>query len=257
MPFCAERIEAIIENALRRKLEQYNPEKAHKPFHDNLLGRDKMILFSVVHSLNTTMGMSIYESIAVEIASGHFDVVECQKKLDGQFTESAHREISEIRNSLSHSDVEADHISELARLKKVCQTGKLVSKKLTKVDLYLEIQNNCFAIDIKTAKPNIDGFEKQKEKMLEWMASILYTNPKMNVRTITAIPYNPSHPAEYDRWTLRGVVDISENGQLLVAEDFWNFLAGGEDVYNPLLECFYRVGRNMEWEVNRFVNKQL
>ncbi len=257
MPFCAERIEKFLEDTIREKLESYSPEDSYKPFHDNLLGKDKMTLYSIIQSINTTLGMSIYESIAYDIAGGYFESMECQKQLVGNFTDLAQKEINRIRNELSHGNASPNHAREVERLRSVCQIGEVVNKKLTRIDLYLERQGDCFAIDIKTAKPNRDGFAKQKEKMLEWTASFLYENPQANIRTVTAIPYNPSYPREYNRWTLSGIIDLSQNGELLVAEEFWNFLAGGEEIYEQLLECFFIAGRNLEWEIDKFVNECL
>ena len=49
--FNERKIEEIIEQALKRKIERYNPESNHRPFHDKLLGEDKDgdIFFHPVH----------------------------------------------------------------------------------------------------------------------------------------------------------------------------------------------------------------
>ena len=253
MAFSSERIQEVIEEALRRKIDSYNPEPSYKPFHENLFGKDKMALFSFIQSLNTTMGTSIYEPVAKEIATGVFESVETQHKLSGTFTNAVQQEINEIVNELSHGTIEPDHSKELQRIRSKCRVGETVNKRLTVVDLYLKNGNNHFPIDIKTAKPNISGFEKQKQIMLEWMGSILYENPEANVRPITGIPYNPYHPESYVRWTLRKSIDTSStNSQLLVAEQFWSFLAGGEEIFERLIECFEFVGTYMRWEIDRF-----
>lgn len=51
--FNKESVENTIETALRRKLGSYNPEPSHMPFHTRLLGRDRMAIYSFIHSLNT------------------------------------------------------------------------------------------------------------------------------------------------------------------------------------------------------------
>lgn len=58
MPFTKEQkilIEKITKDILRKKLQNYKPETSHMPFHYRLLGRDRMALFSFIHSLNTTL----------------------------------------------------------------------------------------------------------------------------------------------------------------------------------------------------------
>ena len=42
---------------IRQKLKRYNPETNSMPFHYRLLGRDRMALFSFIHSVNTTLGV--------------------------------------------------------------------------------------------------------------------------------------------------------------------------------------------------------
>ena len=111
-------------------------------------------------------------------------------------------------------------------------------------------------IELKTAKPNVDGFEKVKQNLLEWTAAALRVDPQSRVRTIVGIPYNPYEPNPYRRWTLKGMLDISEQGQLLVGGEFWNFLAG-EDVYEELLGCFEQVGVAMREEIDDYFKEFL
>ena len=65
-------IENTIKDSLRKKFQTYKPETSHMPFHYRLLGRDRMALFSFIHSLNTTFGTSIFEPVAETLASLNF-----------------------------------------------------------------------------------------------------------------------------------------------------------------------------------------
>ncbi len=65
-------IETVLRNSLRHKFQNYNPEPASMPFHTRLLGRDRLALYSFIHSLNTNFGTSIFEPVAVALASGRF-----------------------------------------------------------------------------------------------------------------------------------------------------------------------------------------
>ena len=62
---------------------------------------------------------------------------------------------------------------------------------------------------------------------------------KKPVTTIIAIPYNPSYPKPYTRFTIQGVLDLER--ELYVAERFWDFL-GGYNTYFEILELFDEVG---------------
>jgi type II restriction enzyme len=62
-----------------------------------------------------------------------------------------------------------------------------------------------------------------------------------------AIPYNPYAPEPYQRWTARGLMDLPN--ELLVAEEFWDFL-GGENTYNEVLDVFEQVGIALRPEID-------
>ena len=46
----------IIKTCLRNKFQHYKPESSNMPFHYRLLGKDRMALYSFIHSLNTSFG---------------------------------------------------------------------------------------------------------------------------------------------------------------------------------------------------------
>ncbi|GAG93797.1 unnamed protein product, partial [marine sediment metagenome] len=65
-------IEQVLKTSLRRKFESYNPEPASMPFHTRLLGKDRLALYSFIHSLSTNFGTAIFEPVAVIIAKNNF-----------------------------------------------------------------------------------------------------------------------------------------------------------------------------------------
>jgi type II restriction enzyme len=106
--------------------------------------------------------------------------------------------------------------------------------------------------DLKTAKPNISNFKDFKRTLLEWIAIYLSKNPNDKICSYIAIPYNPYEPKPYERWTLKGMLDL--DNELKVAEEFWNFL-GGKDAYPELLDCFERVGIELRPEIDKYFSK--
>lgn len=88
--------------------------------------------------------------------------------------------------------------------------------------------------------------------MLEWIAIYLSKNPNDQICSYIAIPYNPYEPKPYERWTLKGMLDLAN--ELKVAEEFWNFL-GGKDAYLELLDCFERVGIELRPEIDKYFSK--
>ena len=222
------------------------------PFHYRLLGEDRMALFSFIHSLNTSFGTSIFEPVAQALASENFIKAEKQYVAGNEISEMAQKEIQNIINQLTTGE-NPNKIDEIERIRKVCQKGKINKLKTVKVDLFLqEKDNSVHLFDLKTAKPNISNFKDFKRTLLEWIAIFLYKNPNAKIHSYIAIPYNPYEPKPYERWTLKGMLDL--DNELKVADEFWDFL-GGKNSYEELLNCFERVGIKMREEVDNYFSK--
>lgn len=253
--FVPDEIEETLEQALRRRMQRYNPEPSDKPFHARLIGEDRMALYSFIQSLNTTFGTAIFERVARQIAIGEFDAVELQRGVSGALSTDAQSEITRIINDLTASRTVPNHAVEMDRIRRRAQSGDRAEKRMANVDVFLVKGETMFMIDMKTAKPNVGGFQAYKQALLEWAASVFYENPEADVRTIVGLPYNPYAPRPYSRWTMRGMLDRGDQSQILVAEEFWNFLAGGKDIYQDLLDCFERVGVRMGDEIDAYFER--
>lgn len=176
-----------------------------------------------------------------------------QATAGNQMSAAAQLEIQKIIDGLTTAASSPDKKEEIEKIRAVCQTGKMIAVKPTKVDLMFESRDGAlYLFDIKTAKPNAGGFKEFKRTLLEWVAVILATKPKAKVSTFVAIPYNPYEPEPYTRWTMRGMLDL-EN-ELKVANEFWNFL-GGNDTYSDLLNCFERVGIELREEIDDYFKR--
>ena len=82
---------------------------------------------------------------------------------------------------------------------------------------------------------------------MEWIAIFLAKQPDAEMHSCIAIPYNPYHPKPYERWTMKGMLDLGK--ELKVAEEFWNFLGG--DVYSELLDGFEKAGMELKTEIDK------
>ncbi|MDM8544799.1 TdeIII family type II restriction endonuclease [Desulfococcaceae bacterium HSG9] len=246
-------IEITIQNSLRNKFKTYNPEPAIMPFHTRLLGKDRLALYSFIHSLNTNFGTTIFEPVAVSLASNRFKIAKLQMKSGTQISTAAQFEIQKIMDELTAANKKPDKIKEIEIIRRVCQKGEMRTVKPTKVDIYLEsYDNEIYLFDIKTAKPNKGAFKEFKRTLLEWSATILFKSPKAKINTLIAIPYNPYEPKPYSRWTMAGMLDL--DNELKVAEEFWDFL-GGEGAYVDLLGCFERVGIELRSEIDEYFER--
>lgn len=246
-------IEEVLKASLRNKFQNYKPEPASMPFHTRLLGKDRLALYSFIHSLNTNFGTSIFEPVGLTLAQKNFKMATAQATAGKQISSAAQTEIQKIIDGLITASSTPNKKEEIERIRKVCQTGKMITVKPTKVDLMFESKNGAyFLFDIKTAKPNAGGFKEFKRTLLEWVAVTLADKPKAEINTFIAIPYNPYEPEPYTRWTMRGMLDL-EN-ELKVADEFWDFL-GGKNIYKDLLDCFERVGIELRDEIDAYFKR--
>lgn len=246
-------IENTIKNSLRNKFQNYNPEAAYMPFHTRLLGKDRLALYSFIHSLNTNFGTSIFEPVAKALALSKFEIAELQVTAGTRISSEAEKVIQDIMDNLIAANTKPDKKAEIDAIRKVCQKGTMKQVKPTKVDLFIKSKDNdIFLFDIKTAKPNRGGFHEFKRTLLEWVAVTLAENSKANINTLIAIPYNPYEPKPYSRWTMAGMLDLKE--ELKVADEFWDFL-GGKGAYKELLDCFERVGIELRDEIDEYFER--
>jgi len=248
-----EGIEQVLKSSLRYKFQNYNPEPASMPFHMRLLGKDRLALYSFIHSLSTNFGTAIFQPLAVALAEKRFKRVQTQVKAGNVISERAQLEIQKIMDNLTTAPTTPNKPEEISAIRKVCQEGRMRKVKPTKIDVLLESKKGeLYLIDIKTAKPNVGGFKEFKRTLLEWAAATLAANPRVDVNTLIAIPYNPYEPQPYNRWTIRGMLDLKN--ELKVAQEFWDFL-GGEGAYQDLLDCFERIGIELRPEIDKYFEK--
>lgn len=245
-----DQIAGLLKEQLRRKLNEYSPETSNMPFHVRLLGKDKMALFSFIQSVNTMLGTSVFEQIAVIIAFPHFKrVVNQYKELGNEISLDAIMTIRQIIDDLRTARARPDKPSELTKISQVARSGISKTTKRPRLDLFLQSEDGTeYYLDIKTAKPNIEGIIALKQKLLEWVAIRERMEPRpRKIYTGLAIPYNPYEPEPYARWTFQGMFDLAN--EIMVADEFWNFL-GGKHTYEDLLQVFEQVGLELRPEID-------
>ncbi len=246
-------VEEVLKASLRNKFQNYKPEPASMPFHTRLLGKDRLALYSFIHSLNTNFGTSIFEPVGLALAQKHFKTATAQAIAGEHISSKAQNAIQKIIDGLTTAETAPNKAKEIEIIRKVCQQGTMIKVKPTRIDLMVETKNGeYFLFDIKTAKPNAGGFKEFKRTLLEWAAVFLANNPNTKINTLIAIPYNPYEPGKYNRWTMRGMLDLDK--ELVVANEFWDFL-GGKNTYQDLLDCFEKVGIELRDEIDEYFKR--
>jgi predicted nucleotidyltransferase len=245
----ANTISELLIRIVRTKLAEYKPETTHMPFHHRLLGKDRYAMFSFIQSMNTTFGLSIWEQVAVILAKGAGHHAERQFKLLGEIDSKTEELIRNIHYRLRKGEIVANKMKEISLIRESIKPGKPKEDPDSVVDLLVikDKEENFF--DITSAKPNMKEFVALKLKLLRWTALRLSQKRDAQVFTRLAIPYNPYHPEPYERWTLKGLYDL-EGGEILVGEEFWNFLAD-DNIYEELLDIFQEVGIKLRDEIDK------
>ncbi len=100
-----EEIEDFLRNKLRKifqeKIVSKNKEPDAKPFHERLIGKDRLALFSFVHGLNTSFGQGIFENIALPLAQVKFKTTIAQATAGSLISAEAFIVIQQILTELT------------------------------------------------------------------------------------------------------------------------------------------------------------
>ena len=242
-------IKSYLTEKIRNKLNNYNPETHSMPFHYRLLGKNRMALFSFIHSVNTMLGTSIFEKVGELILSNRAQEVKSQyKDLVGYISEKAVICIDTIMRDLKSTRRTPCKFKETKEVIAVAKEGNLGDKIKKRVDIYAKMDDDTeYYFELKSAKPNINEFTGIKKQLLDWVAIRGSILQPIKIKTILAIPYNPYEPEPYQRWTLQGLFDL-EN-EVLVGKEFWDFL-GGSNTYEDLLNVFENAGLELYDEID-------
>src|SRR3990167_5457344 len=112
-------IENVLRNSLRHKFQNYNPEPASMPFHTRLLGKDRLALYSFIHSLNTNFGTSIFEPVALALASSSFTSAASKQTAGTQISSEAHHVIQNIMDGLATATSSPNKPEEIIAIKEI------------------------------------------------------------------------------------------------------------------------------------------
>lgn len=236
------KISALLEKKIEDKLRRYARETSSMPFLARLIqDSEKVAAYSFIHSISTTLGMSIYEDVSKIIAEESAD--ECFTKYDvgGVISREQKSVIDDIVRKLRNGEKKVNSAQEIKLVLNASAKDGKVQKDGRIADFYMRRAGEEYYFEIKTVKPNIDVFTKSKSKLLEWVAR--RRNP---VKVFLAFPYNPYYPQPYERFTEQGVLD--RGNEFLIGKEYWDFL-GGENTFEELLALFDSVGRKFKEQI--------
>lgn len=232
----------LLENTIDSKLRKYARESSLMPFLAGLIqDNERVAAYSFLHSIATTLGMSIYEQVSKIIAEEHSETCYTSYDIGGVISTDQKSVIDRILRELRNGERKSNINIEIEEVLSANPEGGKSKKEGRKADFYMFRSGVEHYVEIKTAKPNIDIFAKSKEKLLEWVA-----RRRKPIRVILAFPYNPYYPQPYERFTLQGLLTPGED--FLIGESYWEFLCG-ENIFEELLSLFNTVGRSYKQRI--------
>lgn len=216
-------LQGVLRETLPSALAFYKFELRTSPF---------SAMFRAMQHMHIDVLGQVAGPIAVELALPRFKRVTTQMPVGRHLSELALSEIEKIIKLLSWSEARPNKPEEIERIRRVCQSGRMVQVKAGTVDLAVEGHDGeLFLFALKATNPSC-RFKEYKRTLLKWVAIVLAENPNARINTAIAIPYNPSAPEVYCRAGVSGMLDIRH--ELYVAEEFWDFL-GGSGTFERLL----------------------
>ncbi len=241
-----EQIKELIVHSINAKIKNYKRETNHVPFFTPFVGTDMIATHSVMQSLYTSFGMSIYEQIAVVLANAAGYKATHQYDLLGEIDPATEALITNLSKTSP-----ADKAHEIDLIRKSITPGKALKDDEKRVDVFITKQNDEeIYVDITTVKGNLKEFRAMRRKMLRWVGLRLSQNKNAKISTYIGLPYNPLHPEKYTRWTGAG----NDPTEVLVQNDLWKLFAG-EDVYDELIGIFVEVGPSVKENLDEFFSK--
>jgi len=255
LPLSAEQkthIKDILSSKLREKIAAFaEQEDMNKPFYFNLFSKEIVFTASLLQSIYTWLGGK-WEEIAEIVAAGTFPRVERRYRLEGDITS---REQAKIDNILKDLELGVREIS-IGRAKRELfdSFSEDDPRRRTSetVDLFLEVDNKEFYMELKSVKPNKNEMRAAKQDLLNVLAMRQKGKDIEKVYVYLALPFNPYFTGQYRRWTVTKFFKTSED--LLVGKEFWDFV-GGKDAYEELLEIFKEVGEESMDLIKRTIER--
>jgi len=243
-----EKITSLLEKKIEAKLRRYTRETSSMPFLSRLIqNKENVAAYSFIHSIATTLGMSIYEDVSKFIAEEAAE--ECFTKYDigGVISREQKSVIDDIVRNLRNGEKKANHNHEVKLLLSASAKDGKAQKEGRIADFYMRRARKEYYFEIKTVKPNIDVFTKSKTKLLEWVA-----RRRKHIKVFLAFPYNPYHPKPYKRFTEQGILEKGK--EFLIGKEYWDFL-GGENTFEELLELFDTVGKKFKEKIKQKIQQ--
>ena len=237
------KLKKILSDTLDEKIKKYSAETEYNPFIRAIAGEKRQLESSFVHSLYTTLGMSVWEQFTKSIGDSIGLKVTKQYQIPYSISLDTDTKINQLHQKLERKKIPNNSEEINRQIKDFAQPGSgNIDDEDKVVDIFIEDnEKNLIFIDITSPKPNIKECKAMKLKLLRWIA-IGHANYKeaKSIKAILCMPFNPWNPKEYSHFPVKKVFDIKND--LRIQNEFWDSIAGFK-IYDDIISVFEKVGK--------------
>lgn len=249
------RIAEVIKKILISRHESFpepTAEIRNAPFHDlilkafeerlkpyNVTSAQLIAISSWFHGLSTSLGSS-YESIAHILSGGYKRSFTSSYTPDVTITQET--VISSIITNLK-KDGKPNLVEEDKQiLSEECLSDPNITESLGfSTDVFIELENEIIAIEMKSVRPNSGEGRGEKQKILFGKAAIKRMYPGKNVRFLVGFPFDPTAESATGHDKDRFIKYLIEFGkffdpqEILLGPELWDFLSGQPQTMESVL----------------------
>lgn len=211
---------------------------------------------SVVGGMETSLGTTLWEPLAKAIArENEFEVIEekllTPSNMPGMLQNTVQMLI-EGRNS--HNPLHTakfchDRIREVSQHFLISPISEFTNPpRGAGVDIWLRKDNINYFFDTKTVQPNVGGYLRYFQQILNWYSYFYSRYPSENASARIVFPYNPYGEEEFWSRTMGKGWPLEPNNEGWVQDEFWDFCSGIKNTYSVIYEAFVNISETGDLE---------
>lgn len=243
--------EKTIINSVTNFILKNKNKKANFQILDLIIPTERRIR-SVVGGMETSLGTTLWEPLAIELAKTNgFNVIhqklESPKNMPANIQGTLQSLLEERYKSTSIYDAKYCH----NRIKEVCQV--YLNSPITEfekpksgegVDIWLEKDGINYFFDTKTVKPNLKDYKNFINQLFNWYASFYSRYPNQVAEARIVFPYNPYEKEDFWTKTTGKGKPLEKLTEALVEDEFWDLCSGIENTYSLIYEAFVDISKS-------------
>ena len=257
-----ERIAIEVIRTLFSRFENF-PEDAsnnrNAPFHEAFLrafsnkleGKVSNLPFFIslsswLHGLNTTLGQSFFENAAHILSDGYKKEFTSKRNTLLKVTQAQKQAIADIITDLKNGTESPNLERENTLIFNASNQADLEANSFT-ADVYLELDMQIVAIELKSVKPNAGETRGEKQKILEAKSALYNEFLGKEIKFFIGFPFDPTSeiPTGHDKIIfLDSIIDFRKYfalEEVLLANELWDFLSGDSNTMEQILDIINEI----------------